>query len=212
MAELKKTVLMVHLDSEQEQLWSSALESQNLVVSCQSSAIDLVELLDSMQQSGDPIPGLILVDSGLKAPDSQTLQSSSVCQWGAKNSPALKVVLFNPRQDKIKSIEQSWAVRRGAADVLPRLNSENLVASVARVVSLMGAVLEQSSLEAIANSMPGTAPEVPPTTNYFAPIEDVDDQPEESELESESEYYEPVPRRRRKPKPGLIYRGVKVKK
>jgi DNA-binding NarL/FixJ family response regulator len=212
MAELKKTVLMAHLDPEQEQIWLRALESQDLEVRSASAATDLVELLDSMHQAGSTIPDLVLVDSGLKAPDSQTLQSSSVCQWSAKNYPDLKVVLFNPRQDKIKSIEQSWAIRRGAADVLPRLTHKNLVTSVAKIAALMGTVLAPSSLEAIANSLGESTPETQPAT-YVNPVDNASNDSNQPESEPEVEYYEPAPRRRRKPKDsGLIYRGVKIKK
>jgi len=95
----------------------------------------------------------LLVDMAIKSPNSEMLQSSSVCQWASKNNSMTKIVLFNPRQEKIKDIEHSWALRRGASDVLPRLSSENLIAEVARVTALIGCSLDTSPLEKIMRTI-----------------------------------------------------------
>ena len=101
---------------------------------------------------GHELPDLLIIDMAIKSPSSETLQSSSVCQWLTKQKAPTKVVLFNPRQEKIKDIEHSWAIRRGASDVLPRLSPENLMAEVARVTALIGCSLISQPLEKIARS------------------------------------------------------------
>ncbi len=155
MAEQKKAVLMIHIDQEQGQLWQSALETQQLNVVWESVSLDLVKYLGNCDRQ--ELPSLLLLDMAVKSPNSETLQSSSVCQWVSKQQVPTKIVLFNPRQDRIKDIEHSWALRRGAADVLPRLSRENLMAEVARVTALIGCSLISQPLEKIAHSLSGNS-------------------------------------------------------
>ncbi|MBD2178799.1 hypothetical protein H6F42_17915 [Pseudanabaena sp. FACHB-1998] len=155
MAEQKKAVLMIHIDQEQGQLWQSALETQQLNVVWESLSLDLVQYLGNCDRQN--LPALLLLDMAVKSPNSETLQSSSVCQWVGKQQVPTKVVLFNPRQDRIKDIEHSWALRRGASDVLPRLSRENLMAEVARVTALIGCSLISQPLEKIAQSLSSTS-------------------------------------------------------
>lgn len=151
MAEQKKAVLMMHIDEEQGRLWQTALATQQLEVTWENIQFDLVQYLEKCDRQR--LPDLLLMDMALKSSTSQTLQSSSVCQWINKQQVDIKVVLFNPRQDRIKDIEHSWALRRGAADVLPRLSPENLMAEVARVTALIGCSLISQPLEKIAKSI-----------------------------------------------------------
>jgi CheY-like chemotaxis protein len=142
---------MIHSDQAQGQLWQNALETQPLDVIWENIPFDLVEYLDKCDRQN--LPDLLLMDMALKSPRSETLQSSSVCQWVSKQKASIKVVLFNPRQEKIKDVEHSWALRRGAADVLPRLCRENLMAEVARVTALIGCSLISQPLEKIAKGL-----------------------------------------------------------
>lgn len=209
MAELQKTVLMVHLDEEQGKIWQLAIASQQIEVVWEPIDIDFVELLKSTKQNNLPLPDLLLMDIGIKAPNSQTLQSSSVCQWCSKNHPALKVVLFNPRLDRIKEMEHNWAVRRGAVDVLPRLTSENLTVAVARLTSALGVILVEAPLHEIAQTIPAWEGTVPgkeidinrniatSQENLVAKTNRLSEKPKESVIKEDD---------------GLIYRGVRVKK
>ena len=150
MAETKKAVLMMHTDQAQGELWHTALATQQLDVIWENISLDLVQYLEKCDRN--ELPDLLIMDMAIKSPSSQTLQSSSVCQWLTKQQAPTKVVLFNPRQEKIKDIEHSWAIRRGASDVLPRLSPENLMAEVARVTALIGCSLISQPLEKIARS------------------------------------------------------------
>jgi len=156
MAETKKAVLMMHTDQAQGELWQAALVTQQLDVIWENNSLDLVQYLEKCDRQ--KLPSLLIVDMAIKSPSSETLQSSSVCQWLTKQKVATKVVLFNPRQEKIKDIEHNWALRRGAADILPRLSPENLMAEVARVTALIGCSLISQPLEKIARSL-GASPE-----------------------------------------------------
>ena len=158
MAEQKKAVLMMHSDQEQGQLWQTALATQQLDVIWERIPLDLVQYLGKCDRQN--LPDLLIIDMGIKSPSSETLQSSSVCQWVAKQQVSVKVVLFNPRQERIKDIEHSWALRRGADDVLPRLSRENLMAEVARVTALIGCSLISQPLENIANSLAASSSSV----------------------------------------------------
>ncbi len=151
MAEQKKAVLMMHIDQEQGKLWQTALATQLLDVVWENTPFDLVQYLGNCDRQ--KLPNLLLMDMGLKSSRSETLQSSSVCQWVNEQKAPIKVVLFNPRQERIKDIEHSWALRRGAADVLPRLSRENLMAEVARVTALIGCSLISQPLEKIAQGL-----------------------------------------------------------
>jgi len=151
MAEPKKAVLMMHTDQVQGKLWQAALATQQLDVVWQNVSLDLVQYLEKCDRQN--LPDLLIMDMAIKSPTSETLQSSSVCQWISKQQAPTKVVLFNPRQEKIKDIEHSWALRRGASDVLPRLSPENLMAEVARVTALIGCSLISQPLETIARGL-----------------------------------------------------------
>ena len=155
MAENKKAVLMMHTDQAQGELWQTALATQQLDVIWENVSLDLVQVLEQYLEKGDrqKLPDLLIMDMAIKSPNSETLQSSSVCQWINKQKADTKVILFNPRQEKIKDIEHSWALRRGAADVLPRLSPQNLMSEVARVTALIGCSLIAQPIEAIAKRL-----------------------------------------------------------
>lgn len=150
MAEQRKAVLMMHIDQDQGQLWQTALATQQIEVVWEKLPVDIVKYLENCQEK---MPDLLIMDMAIKSPNSETLQSPSVCQWVTKQNVDLKVVLFNPRQDRIKDIERSWALRRGAADVLPRLSAVNLITDVARITALIGCSFMAHPLAQVASKL-----------------------------------------------------------
>jgi len=102
MAETKKAVLMMHTDQAQGELWKTALATQQLDVIWENISLDLVQYLEKCDRH--ELPDLLIMDMAIKSPSSETLQSSSVCQWLIKQKAPTKVVLFNPRQEKIKDM------------------------------------------------------------------------------------------------------------
>jgi len=207
MAEQKKAVLMMHTDQEQGQLWQTALATQQLEVTWENTQFDLVQYLEKCDRQ--KLPDLLLMDMALKSSTSQTLQSSSVCQWINKQQVDIKVVLFNPRQDRIKDIEHSWALRRGAADVLPRLSPENLMAEVARVTALIGCSLISQPLEKIAKSIGAGSESIQAQEKNLVTTEDSNS----SKISSK-----PEPQNNSKVDPksdagnSVMYRGVRVRR
>jgi CheY-like chemotaxis protein len=172
MAEPRKAVLMMHTDQAQGELWQTALETQQLDVIWENISLDVVQYLEKCDRHN--LPDLLIMDMAIKSPSSETLQSSSVCQWISKQQAPTKVVLFNPRQEKIKDIEHSWALRRGASDVLPRLSPENLMAEVARVTALIGCSLISQPLEKIAKSLGASTGSTQARASELAVISEVE--------------------------------------
>ncbi|MEI6327874.1 MAG: hypothetical protein WCP16_01490 [Pseudanabaena sp. ELA645] len=205
MAEQKKAVLMMHTDQEQGQLWHTALSTQQLDVIWEKTQIDVVKFFGECDSQ--LLPDLLLMDMSIKSPNSETLQSSSVCQWITKQQAPIKVVLFNPRQEKIKDIEHSWALRRGAADVLPRLSRENLMAEVVRVTALIGCSLISQPLEAIARSLGGGVMQVNEQVNQRGGTDKTEQDTTRSKSETKIKAKED-----KKPDNSTMYRGVRVRR
>jgi hypothetical protein len=205
MAEQKKAVLMMHTDQEQGQLWQTALATQQLDIIWEKTQLDLVQFLGGCDRQF--LPDLLIMDMSIKSPNSETLQSSSVCQWVNKQQVPIKVVLFNPRQERIKDIEHSWALRRGASDVLPRLSRENLMAEVARVTALIGCSLISQPLEKIAKSLASVSTKL----NEDDSVDVVDINVGKTRLQTESKN-----KSKSDTKPdnsgAVMYRGVRIRR
>jgi CheY-like chemotaxis protein len=207
MAETKKAVLMMHTDQAQGQLWQTALETQLLDVVWENVSLDLVQYLEKCDRQ--KLPDLLIMDMAIKSPNSETLQSSSVCQWLTKQKASTKVVLFNPRQEKIKDIEHSWAIRRGASDVLPRLSPENLMAEVARVTALIGCSLISQPLETIARSFGAGVKATQASVNELAVISEVETIKENSKSTTKNNSRD---NSRSDAGEVVMYRGVRIRR
>jgi len=198
---------MMHTDQEQGQLWQTALSTQQLDVIWEKTQLDVVKFFGECDRQ--LLPDLLLMDMSIKSPNSETLQSSSVCQWITKQQAPIKVVLFNPRQEKIKDIEHSWALRRGAADVLPRLCRENLMAEVARVTALIGCSLISQPLEAIARSLGGGSVQPNPQVNPKAGTDTTEEDATISASKSETKI---KAKEGQKSDNTVMYRGVRIRR
>ena len=207
MAEQKKAVLMMHTDQAQGELWQTALATQQLEVIWENISLDLVQYLEKCDRQ--QLPDLLIMDMAIKSPTSETLQSSSVCQWISKQQAPTKVVLFNPRQERIKDIEHSWALRRGASDVLPRLSPENLMAEVARVTALIGCSLISQPLEKIAKSLGANTASTQPIASELAVKSEVEALKPSSKSETKNSS-----KANQKSDAGevVMYRGVRIRR
>ncbi|MBD2315773.1 response regulator [Phormidium tenue] len=207
MAEQKKAVLMMHTDQAQGELWQTALATQQLEVIWENISLDLVQYLEKCDRQ--QLPDLLIMDMAIKSPTSETLQSSSVCQWISKQQAPTKVVLFNPRQERIKDIEHSWALRRGASDVLPRLSPENLMAEVARVTALIGCSLISQPLEKIAKSLGANTASTQPRASELAVKSEVEALKPSSKSETKNSS-----KANQKSDAGevVMYRGVRIRR
>ncbi len=207
MAETKKAVLMMHTDQAQGELWQTALATQQLDVIWENISLDLVQYLEKCDRH--ELPDLLIMDMAIKSPSSETLQSSSVCQWLTKQKAPTKVVLFNPRQEKIKDIEHSWAIRRGASDVLPRLSPENLMAEVARVTALIGCSLISQPLEKIAKSFGTNAGAIQVRESQLITTLDINEPQANSKSETKNNS---KPNQKSDNGEVVMYRGVRIRR
>ena len=171
-----KTILICSLVEEQLQLWRELLSSQGYQLMLPEPETNLVKLLD--QAPIDNLPDLVVIDLGLKIPDTSALQSSTVARWCRENQPQIKVVFTNPKEDEVLSLEYRWALRQGAISLLPKLNAQNLLSSVKQISVALGTRIGEEALQNFVNflqpniveeSAPVTSPEIAvhAATSYF---------------------------------------------
>lgn len=160
MTELYKKVLVTQLSEGQGRVWQAALTSQNLEVFWEPSGTDIIELFQQMQREGKTLPNLLIMDMGITDPNSTSLQAGTVCRWGAEHQPDLKVILTNPRQDKIGSLERRWAKRQGAVDLLPRLYKDTISDALSQITALLNCRLIQEPLDQLIQTLTQIEPEV----------------------------------------------------
>ncbi len=201
---MAKIVWMAHLDKDQASLWQIALASQQMHIVCKSAEHDLKEELEEAYINQLNLPHLVLLDVGIKSPNSEMLQSGNVCQWAMQKNNAPKIVLLNPRQEKIRDLERAWALRRGASDMLPRLSAENLLELVSTVTELIGRPCVVDLLHsAMRQKIAIAAPIVEPSTANF-----IENQPS-AQIRSAIKNSEPEPTKDKAKY--IIYRGVRVR-
>jgi len=191
---------MAHLEADQATLWQTALASQQMHIVCKSAEHDLKEELEEAYTNQLNLPHLVLLDVGIKSPNSEMLQSGNVCQWAVQKDNAPKIVLLNPRQEKIRDLERAWALRRGASDMLPRLSAENLVELVSIVTQLVGRPCATDLLHSALRTTPVVEPAVAsflenqPTAQIASAIKN----PDPDTTKDRAKY--------------VIYRGVRVRR
>ena len=144
-----KTILICLLVEEQLQLWRELLSSQGYQLMLPEPETNLVKLLD--QAPIDNLPDLVVIDLGLKIPDTSALQSSTVARWCRENQPQIKVVFTNPKEDEVLSLEYRWALRQGAISLLPKLNAQNLLSSVKQISVALGTRIGEEALQNFVN-------------------------------------------------------------
>lgn len=137
MAELAKTVLLLHQDNEQGNIWKLILTLRGLDVIWEPANDDLVNLLEKFQAARASLPSLLLVDLGLKSSDKEYSKAISICHWCMEHHPRLKVILINYVKNQIAVTQKSWAVSQGAIDLLPDLKPETLVPSINRISKVL---------------------------------------------------------------------------
>ncbi len=143
------SAVIAQISEDQEKLWQAVLESQGLEVTVKSPQDDICEYLKQLKQGGKPLPDLVLMDMGITTTDSSSLQAVGVCRWCTETKAPTKVLLNNSKQDQILPLKQRWAIRLGAADLLPRLFSENLLPVVNRVAEVASFQVSTPALQQI---------------------------------------------------------------
>jgi HlyD family secretion protein len=121
MANLNSAVLNLQSSNIQARAWELALLSQNVTVISGSPEISFAQLTDIFQSSKFNLPNLILVDLDLNFLDAYEL-----CYWCNRNHPNIKVIV-NSDLEVVLPYDRHLAIDHGAWDLLPKVNSDNLV-------------------------------------------------------------------------------------
>ncbi|MEE3719661.1 HAMP domain-containing sensor histidine kinase [Tumidithrix elongata RA019] len=144
---MKKSILLVQLSEEQGKLWQAVLTSQQFDVTWKSPNTDILNLIEQMHREGKKLPDAIVADIGLRSAGSSALLASPLCRWCSEFHPETKVILTNPRQTQIRQVEQRWAIRQGASDLLPRLDKQNLIDLVSKISGFLGCQFLKAPLD-----------------------------------------------------------------
>jgi tetratricopeptide (TPR) repeat protein len=165
----QKTVLIGYLATEQGKLWQELLLAQNCQAILVSDEINIVKYIEETNLN----PDLILVDMGLKNPNSTVLQSRSVCQWCKENRPEIKVVFTSSKEEQILNLESRWALRQGAIALLPKLTGTNLAQAMSEVAFILQIKVLDKSLQELINTQKATTPQLESGTQVAAthPVE-----------------------------------------
>ncbi|NJK59507.1 MAG: hypothetical protein HC918_03600 [Oscillatoriales cyanobacterium SM2_1_8] len=166
-AKVGDLVAVTHLPEEEGRIWQAILAAQGVptqyAVDWERDPFRLLRQLEECVARQQPLPALLVLGMEAKAPGSDVLMAGEVCIWCRRHCPELKVVLVHPRQDTVGELQRRWALRRGAADVLPKLSRGNLLTSAVRLMSILGGILNPEPLRHIAELLPQpVAPAAPP--------------------------------------------------
>lgn len=214
-----KTVLMAHLDREQGQVWKLALETQKFQVTNTKADIDLATLLNAMVQNQELLPDLILIDIGLKSKPAdrfaESPQAETLCRWIWKVQAATKVVVFNPQVNKISDLAHRWGIRRGADAVLPRLDRENLIASIQKITDILACEFLAEPLQSVVVLLPPQISDLVQTDELPSFPPPNPNQPNDGDIEeSDSPEQESVvapPNALDTDETVVVYRGAKIR-
>jgi len=121
-----KLVLMIQPNRLQGLIWQTVLKSQKISAIQESPDSDLSSSLSELKQAGLTLPDLLLIDI-----NNISFNPYSFCRSCREQHPEVQVVLTNSTQNLISPPERQWAINQGAADLLPGLQADNLVSSVA---------------------------------------------------------------------------------
>lgn len=124
MLDSRNIVLVIQNSSQKTALWKAALSKKKIVTISDLSKVSLLQIKKILVERGDILPDLILVDLGL-----ENLDAFELCYWCSKNHPELKVIITSDLET-ILPYDRHWAIDRGAWDILPKLQTENLEISI----------------------------------------------------------------------------------
>lgn len=133
MAKPTKTVLMIHRNNEQGNIWKLILSLRGLNVVWEPEQVDIGNLLETFQAIKGDLPSLLLVDTSFESSNNKTtLEAISICRWCAEHYPKLKVILINYVPSRIPAA-QKFQATRCAIYLLPELNVKTLADSINRI-------------------------------------------------------------------------------
>lgn len=129
MDSVSKSVLLLQPLKFQAQVWTTALQSQQIEVIEEPAGISFSQLAGQRDAIERANIGLLLVDLG-----AQHLNAFDVCRWYHDNYPELKLILTSGLRKKVLSTERRLALEQGAEDLFPGFQQDNVLpAALGRV-------------------------------------------------------------------------------
>jgi hypothetical protein len=154
MPENPKTVLMFQLDRSQGKIWDLVLKSQGIQIDWRNGDVDLVEMLKKIYHIDRNLPDLLIMDIGIKSPNSNSLQVVPVCNWCKNLDKPLKVLLLNSSSIQVKAYEQKWAVGKcGAIAIVPKLSQTTINHTLTLIADTLDINLQPEALDRVAMLM-----------------------------------------------------------
>jgi hypothetical protein len=151
MPESPKTVLMLQLNEQQVRIWDAALQSQGIQIDWRLTNVDVVEVLMEILTRGNPLPDLVIMDIGVKSPNSNSLQVVPVCNWCRCLDNPLKVLLLNSNSMQVNAYEQKWATAKcGAIAIVPKLSQASIETTTGIIVEALAQNLNIDALDQVS--------------------------------------------------------------
>lgn len=124
-----KSVLLLQPLKFQSQVWTTALQSQQIEVIEEPAEISFSQLAAQRDAIERANIGLLLVDLG-----AQHLNAFDICRWYHNNYPDLKLILTAGLRKKVLSTERRLALEQGAEDLFPGFQPDNILpAAISRI-------------------------------------------------------------------------------
>lgn len=124
-----KSVLLLQPLKFQAQVWTTALQSQQIDVIEEPAEINFSQLAGQRDAIERANIGLLLVDLG-----AQRLNAFDICRWYRQNYPDLKLILTAGLRKKVLITERRLALEQGAEDFFPGFQQDNILpAAISRV-------------------------------------------------------------------------------
>ncbi len=122
---MKKIVLLSQLHANDFAAWQKLLASHDVAILEVPPKVDIIDLLESLEQQKQPLPHLVLLDIEMKRVNGSSLVAMSVLRWLVERKQRIPVLLTSSRHRIIPESQHLWITRLGAADLLPRLTTDN---------------------------------------------------------------------------------------
>ncbi|MCU0538223.1 MAG: hypothetical protein MUD14_30420, partial [Hydrococcus sp. Prado102] len=148
MAKPTKTVLMIHRNNEQGNIWQLILSLRGLDVVWEPEQVDIGNLLETFRAIKGDLPSLLLVDTNLDSNNKTKLEAISICHWCREHYPKLKIILINYSPSRIP-VAQKFQATRCALYLLPELNVKTLTDSINRIGQVLDLPLLPSPVQEI---------------------------------------------------------------
>lgn len=129
-----KTILMTQSTKTQGELWHTALTSRGISVSWEPSTTNLTQAVNHIEESGQKLPDLLLLDIRTLKPSPYVF-----CRWLRKHYPDLKIVLTSAT---VSPARRQWVIDQGAVDLLPGFQAENSLTDIVAAAEYIKSILQ----------------------------------------------------------------------